>query len=187
MAESKKSRATRASILDAAAEVLGKHPRASTADIASAAGIGRATLHRYYASRAALIQALAHESIAAIDEACAAIDYMGQSPTLSLRQTLEAIAPLGSRYAFLAYQGEAFEDPELVDALARQVSEMRELVEAVKAEGGFGPDVPTAWIVAAMDALIYAAWLEVRAGSLAPRDVAELVFRTLTSGLGPSA
>lgn len=161
--------------------MLGKDPRATLADVAKGAGVGRATLHRYFASREELVSVLALESIQAIDEACAAIDYYGQSPTVSLRQTLEVTVPLGARYAFLAYQ--ATFDEEVMRELSRQHDETRQLVEAVKSEGTFDAEIPTSWIVTTIDHLIYAGWSAVQAGTPAPQ-VVDLMMRTLTRGLG---
>jgi TetR/AcrR family transcriptional regulator, mexCD-oprJ operon repressor len=59
---------TPAAILATAARVLAERPDASTGDIAAAAGVGRATLYRYFPTREALLEALeaqAHQELAA--------------------------------------------------------------------------------------------------------------------------
>lgn len=68
MAQGERIRAqVAASILEAAAAVIAERgDAASMADVATAAGIGRATLYRYFDSRESLIRAL---SSAAIDDA----------------------------------------------------------------------------------------------------------------------
>jgi len=59
----------RTAILDAAAAVIAEHGEAaSMADVAEAAGIGRATLYRYFANRDDLLRALTR---AAIEDASA--------------------------------------------------------------------------------------------------------------------
>lgn len=177
---------TRQALLDAAAEVLSTTPRATLADIATAAGVGRATLHRHFSSRDDLILTLAREALEQTDQACADIDYHGQAASISLRETIEVIVPLGARYAFLAYQPISSRDDSAVGRhLKRQEQQMRELVEAAHVEGMFAPEVPVAWIVATIDALLYAGWSAVQAGTVAPRDVTALILRTITRGLGP--
>ncbi len=47
--------------------VLGKSHKASMADVALAAGVRRATLHRYYPSRAHLLRALAQQAVAELE------------------------------------------------------------------------------------------------------------------------
>ncbi|MEM7152502.1 MAG: TetR/AcrR family transcriptional regulator [Myxococcota bacterium] len=175
---------TRTALLDAAAEVLSRKPRATLADIATAAGVGRATLHRHFKSRDDLVQTLAKHALDQTDEACSHIDYYNQAASVSLRQTLEAIVPLGSRYAFLSYQNISERDDGPIAAqLRRQGEQLRELVVAARDEGMFAPEVSVAWIVATIDALIYAAWNTVSDGSVAPNDVTDLIMRTLTRGL----
>ena len=52
------ARRSRERILDAARELLEGKPRATTAEIAAAAGVGRSTLHRHFATRMDLVRAL---------------------------------------------------------------------------------------------------------------------------------
>ncbi|UMO99431.1 TetR/AcrR family transcriptional regulator [Amycolatopsis sp. EV170708-02-1] len=54
---------TRRAILDAAIETLIKQPSATLADIAAAANVGRTTVHRYFAERSDLIDAISHDAL----------------------------------------------------------------------------------------------------------------------------
>src|SRR5262249_62035047 len=56
-------RTARPSLLDVAAEVLVADPAASLAEVAAAAGIGRTTLHKQYATRDDLLCAVGHRGI----------------------------------------------------------------------------------------------------------------------------
>jgi len=147
--------------------------------------VGRATLHRHFKSRDDLVDTLAHAALDATDAACADINYFGQSASVSLRETIEALVPLGATYAFLAYQpiSEA-QDTPLGERLRAQSEQMRVLVEAAQNDGMFSKDIPLAWLVTSIDALIYAGWDAVRRGDIAPNDVARLTLRTLERGLG---
>jgi AcrR family transcriptional regulator len=92
---------TPAAILDTAAHVLAERPDASINDIAAAAGVGRATLYRYFPTREALLQALAAE---AVDEAVARIAEAGLEQVAvpeALQRFLRAILAVGDRYAIL--------------------------------------------------------------------------------------
>jgi AcrR family transcriptional regulator len=171
--------------LEAAGEVLSRNPRATLADIAAEAGVGRATLHRHFKSRDDLVDTLAHHALDATEAACSSINYFGQPASRSLRQTIEALVPLGAKYAFLSYQpiSEAQATP-LGARLRSQNQQMRELIEAARGEGMFSKDIPVAWLSSSIDALIYAGWSSVRSGDIAPNDVSGLVLRTLERGLG---
>src|SRR6478735_621361 len=86
---------TRKAILDAAMTVLADHPTASLSDIATAADVGRSTVHRYYPERTDLLRALArhvHElSTAAIDRA----DPTHGPADAALRRVVECQLDLG--------------------------------------------------------------------------------------------
>ena len=64
-------RVTSVAVLDAATRVYALNPRASTQEVAAAAGISRATLHRLFPSRDALIEELGLLAVTRINEAYA--------------------------------------------------------------------------------------------------------------------
>lgn len=172
-------------LLDAAGAVLARNPGATMAEIAAKAGVGRATLYRHFPKRDDLIKALALESLRRTDEAAKRIPVDQSSAESALAAVFEAIVPLGDRFRFLSSEPAALRDPEIEAAYDRQLGELAELVDAMKAEGSLDRAVPTAWVVAAIDALVYAAWDAVDDGAVARRDAAALAFRTIVRGLGP--
>ena len=54
---------SRDAIIEAAFSVFSKNPSAALADVAERAGVGRATLHRHFASRDDLMRALSKIAI----------------------------------------------------------------------------------------------------------------------------
>lgn len=173
---------TRDAIIEAAFNTLSRDPSASLSDIADHAGVGRATLHRHFASRDDLVRALALIAIDEMDRAAEAACAHTNSYAEAFENTLIALIPLGDRHGFLA--GEPVEDdPGIADAFARQQNETRALVDAAKAEGLFDPSVPTEWVVQAFDHLLYAGWQSVKDGDATHRQAADLAWRTLTIGL----
>jgi AcrR family transcriptional regulator len=93
---------TSAAILDAAARVFADEGAAANlASVATAAGVSRATLYRYYASREALLQALV---INAIDDAAARLADAGlerASVADAIERILRAFVTVGDRYSVL--------------------------------------------------------------------------------------
>jgi len=173
----------REAIIQSAFAVLGKNPSATLADVAARAGVGRATLHRHFASREDLMRELAllasKQMDSAVDAACAP----AQSYSEAVRLALRALIPLGDRRWFLAIDLFA-DDPELQAEFARQNQETTELMDAAKREGLFDKSVPTSWIVQAFDHLLLAGWECVSAGELTQDQAADLAWRTLINGLG---
>ena len=165
--------------------LLSRNPGASTSEIALRAGVGRATLHRYFPSRADLLRALAAEAMAEIDAAIDSAQQPGLNARESLESYLETIVPIGDRSRFLWSLPEVMNDSEIRAGYVRQLEQARWLVERLKREGSIAADVPTDWVVGALDALTYAGWRSVEEGRIARNGAASLVLRTLLDGLSP--
>ena len=151
--------------------------------IAEAAGVGRTTLHRHFRSREALIRAIAMDAIWDCEAATREARLDEGSAREATGRLFEALIPVGERYHFLLAEAQLEEDPELSEAEERISGPIKDLIERGKGDGTFRPDVPTAWILSAMGALLFAAWEGVRDGDLAPRETPRLVTETLFSGL----
>ncbi|MEM7504103.1 MAG: TetR/AcrR family transcriptional regulator [Pseudomonadota bacterium] len=177
---------TRDALMEASFELLSRNPGASLAEIAEAAGVGRATLHRYFSTRDELLRSLALTAIAEMDAAAEGATHDAETYGEALRATLEVVIPLSTRHGFLANEPIS-DDPELTREYARQDEEVRELIDGAKSEGVFDPTVSTTWIVQAYEYLLYAAWESVNEGEATPSQAANLAWRTLTAGLGASA
>lgn len=173
----------REAIIEAAFQTFNRQQGASLGDVAEAAGVGRATLHRYFRSREVLINALA---LTAIDELKVAVDAAvadAASHTDGLRRALAAIIPLAERQWFLAHEP-VEQDPSIAQTYESDQRELRESIEAAKSEGTFATDIPTEWIAITYENLIYGAWTLVRDGHATPGQAADMAWRTLVSGCG---
>ncbi|MEL7466030.1 MAG: helix-turn-helix domain-containing protein [Pseudomonadota bacterium] len=173
---------TRAAIIEAAFLVFNETPAASLGDVAARAGVGRATLHRYFHGRAELMRALALTAMEELDQAIEEKTAGVETYDEGFRLALHAIVPLAARQWFLSQEGlEA--DAEIAAAYAESKRQTRADVERAKDEGVFAADVPTEWIAAAYEHLAYAAWELVRSGDATPKQAADLAWRTLSQGL----
>jgi AcrR family transcriptional regulator len=181
-----RERRARRQVLEAAARLLVVDRGASMERIAEAAGVGRTTLHRHFRSRDALIRAIALDAV----EECEAAMEEARLEQGSAREATErlfgALIPVGERYHFLLAEAQLEDDPEIRDAEEKIDAPVRRLIERGKGDGTFRAGVPSAWILRAMGALMFAAWEGVRDGELAPRDTPGLVADTLFSGAGGS-
>ena len=180
-----KKKSSKEELLDAAIAVLVDNPSASLSEVVKKAGVGRATLYRYFPTREALVKEIALLAIKQTDEAVAPIIAKKLSSQETLREMLEVIVPLGDRFHFLMSESSSYKDPEVVQAYNRQLSDLNTLVEGLKQEGVVALDISNAWAVAAIDSLIWTAWYSVQTGYVAPKEAASLVYRTLIQGLQP--
>lgn len=160
---------------------------ASMQEIADAAGVGRTTLHRYFPGREELIRSIA---LQAVNESEAAIERarLGEgSVEDAVHRLAGVLVPMGHRFHFLLNEAQLHSDAEYLATEEKLLVEpLEELAERGKREGAFRPDVPVAWIVDSIGALVQAAWEGIRDGRIAARDAPNLVAATLLSGVGRS-
>ena len=171
----------REAIVDAAIDALARNPGASLSAIAERAGVGRATLHRHFSSRADLLTAITRQCM---DEVDAVVDEAlgdARSARDRLSRMLEALIPLGDRYHFLA--SERSDDAGLEARHEASLEWLGSLVDELREEGAIATDVPRSWVVASIDAQVWLAWSQVAAGNLARSDAAGLALRTLLRGM----
>ena len=181
--------ATRDEILAAATRHLNVDPRASMAVLASAAGVGRATLHRHFATREELLHELGTRSLDRWEESLDAADVAGAAASADPDQVLACLGDLLAR--FLADSddfGFALTDSYLVTAddlvLRSDALVEREvgLYTAAPATGVLRADVPPRWLGHAVYGLLVAAREALRNGDVARRDLDTLVLSTFLTG-----
>ena len=174
------------SLLATATEVLVADPAASLSDVATAAGIGRTTLHKLYPTRHALLVALARDALDRLEQtyAAARLDDPGEDVAVVLGRLVTALVPLGPRIEFLLRERSLDAEPELTERLARLDEPVRTLAVRAQSSGRLRPGLPDGWVVASLNALVYAAWEEIAAGRLAPVVAPGLVLDTLLAGVG---
>ncbi len=166
---------------------LADNPEASLSAIADAAGVSRATLHRYFPARQALIDTISLHAIQETDAAVNAINWEGMTGQEYLLAVFEAVIPLGDRYHVLSRVPLDAASDAVREAYARQLRGVDTMVQWMAREGLVASRVPTAWAALVIDSLIYAAWTAVRDGAVAPREAAALACRTYLHGLSENA
>jgi AcrR family transcriptional regulator len=175
---------TRAAILAATASVLAVNRTATMPEIATAAGVGRTTLHRYFADRETLIYEATLDSIRVLTEAVAEA-ATGDGPALdAMRRFVTAAVSIGERLVFL------FGDPAVLRDIPPAQSPNEELVIDLIArgqhEGVFDADLNPTWIRHALYGLILRGNEQAMAGALPRHTVAPLITRTFERGICPA-
>lgn len=168
-------------ILEAALRLFHADSGVTMSEIAKAAGIGRATLHRHFQNKDDLIQALSARCMEEMNAAVLATDSTDKPAVVRLHAMLKSAIPLGDRYAFLSF--ERMEDEHLQSAYQEQLTWTSALIEQLKTEQAIAKDVPTSWAVAQVDQVIWTAWTAVWNSELTTDDAADLAQRTLLKGL----
>jgi AcrR family transcriptional regulator len=172
-------------VLRAAAALLATDSGASLAEIASAAGVGRTTVHRIFPTRADLLTALALQAVARLETALGAA-RLDDGPTPQvLARVVEEVLPLADELSFLDAGPEVWDLPQLQDAWLSVASALDSLVERGQREGDIRGDVPAEVVVEAFTGILLGVWNGVRDGRVAPATATRHVLTLTLTGITP--
>lgn len=174
--------ARKQAVLDAATRLLAVNPRASMQDIATAAGISRATLHRYFSSRDELIEALGLLAVDRITAAYAAARLDEGTVLEALERLVEALVPVVHQFAFLVSETQIRECEDVTKSDRELQVQTEHLMRRGQIEGTLRSDRPAAWLPYALSGLFLAAEEAVRMGDIAPREASQLVLDSFLHG-----
>lgn len=180
---------TRERILVAAQRHLNQHPTASLADLAAAADVGRATLHRYFAGRDDLLEELGGRSLDRWEQSLAAAGVDAAAADGDAATLRGCLTDLLSRYVADSDDfGFALTDSFLLSSTAHMARTQelfaREVAfyAAAQRAGVLRDDVPPVWLGHAVYGLLVAAREALRLGDLPRRGLEDLVLTTLLAG-----
>ncbi|MCW6005700.1 TetR/AcrR family transcriptional regulator [Micromonospora sp. CPCC 205371] len=169
-----------AAVLDAAVEVLGRHPDAKVEQVAAAAGVTRQTVYAHYPSRPLLVTAvidrITAESVAALD--AAHVD--NRTVTEALLRWLDVTWRLFDHYPLLLHPsvtavGQADSDRQHAPVTER----LERLIRRGQASGEFDGTLSPAWLVSATITLGHAAGGEVAAGRMTTAQAAAALRQSI--------
>ncbi len=136
---------TAAAIIDSAATVLAERGEAaSMEEIASSAGIGRATLYRYFPNRQALLRAMAAASVQELAAQVKEADLEAVPFEEAIARLARGILATGSKYIALSGDGVRHTDayPEVQVEVVEPIRALfRRAIADGSLRGGFSPDV----------------------------------------------
>jgi len=172
-----------ARILDAAVEALADDPEASMAEVARRAGVVRATVYVHFPTREALISAVTEDAMSEVVEVILAAEPERGDPADALRRVVtEAWRTLGRYHALVAINTR-LPDADLHHRHGAVFAALESLIERGQRTGAFRKDVPAAWHLSMLVALIHAASAELRAERLPPRKVESALVATALGAL----
>ncbi|WP_460356119.1 TetR/AcrR family transcriptional regulator [Mycobacterium sp. ZZG] len=175
--------ATRDELLRAAADFLGRRPNATQDEIATAVGVSRATLHRHFAGRLALMTALEELAIAEMRAALDTARLHEGTAADALRRLVAACEPVSPYLALLYSQSQELDVDTTLDIWHDVDSEITTLFERGQRAGEFRPELTAAWLTEAFYGLIGSTAWSIRAGRAAARDFDRFVIGLLLHGV----
>jgi AcrR family transcriptional regulator len=151
------------------------------AAIARQAGVVRATIYVHFPTREALIDAVTDRAIAEATEVIAAAEPERGDAVEALRRVVTAAWRTLGRFHALVAINTGLPQAELHRRHAPVIAALVPLIERGQRAGEFRPDVPPAWHLSMLLALVHAASGEVDAGRV---DVAKIESALVATALG---
>ncbi|MCZ1010877.1 TetR/AcrR family transcriptional regulator [Streptomyces lydicus] len=170
-------------VLKEAAALLTRRASTPMDEIARAAGISRATLHRHFAGRDALIRALEEHGIAQFVQAIDAARLEEGEAVEALRRLIAEAEPVAAVLAFLFTENQLFEDGEINAGWAELDARIAALFRRGQEEGDFRIDLSAAWLTEAFYGLIGAGAWAVHEGRVARNDLNHSIAELLLGGI----
>ena len=169
-------------VLRAAAALLTRKSTATMDEVAKAAGISRATLHRQFAGRDALVRALEALGIAECETALDAARLDDGRAEDAVRRLVREAEPAAGLLAFLYTENQLFEGEEQHAGWARIDDRITALFRRGQQSGEFRIDLTPAWLTEALFGLLASAVWLVQSGKGAPKDFTHMTVVLLLGG-----
>jgi AcrR family transcriptional regulator len=173
-----------AQILDAALDALASDPEANMAEIARRAGVVRATVYAHFPTREALIAAVTERAIAEVAQVIRAAEPHRGEPADALARLIATAWRTMGRYHPLVAINKSLPPEELHAKHGPVLASLEPLIARGQRDGTFRDDVPPAWHLAMILALIHAASGAVDAGHGTPEEIESALVATVLGAVG---
>ncbi|MFD9822277.1 TetR/AcrR family transcriptional regulator [Streptomyces violascens] len=170
-------------VLRTAAALLTRKATATMDEVARAAGIGRATLHRHFAGREALVRALEELGIRELEGALDKARLDEGAVSEALRRMVAEVEPVAGLLAFLVTENQLFEGEQMNAGWARIDARVSVLFKRGQEQGEFRIDLTPAWLTEALYGLIGAGAWAVQDGRVAAKDFQYMIAELLLGGV----
>jgi AcrR family transcriptional regulator len=169
-------------VLRSAAALLTRKSTSTMDEVAKAAGISRATLHRLFAGRDALVRALEGLGIEECEAALAAARLGDGTAQEAVRRLVRELEPAAGLLAFLYTENQLFEGEEQNDGWARIDARISALFRRGQQSGEFRIDLTPVWLTEALFGLLSSAVWLLQSGKGAPKDFHHMTVELLLGG-----
>lgn len=172
----------REQVLRSAAALLTRKSTATMDEVARAAGLSRATLHRHFAGRDALVRALESLGIAECEAALTTARTDEGPAAEAVRRLVREMEPSAGLLAFLYTENQLFEGEEQNEGWARIDAALTELFRRGQEGGEFRIDLTPVWLTEALYGLLASGAWAVAEGRVARNDFTHMIVELLLGG-----
>ena len=172
------------SILDGSVAALASDPDASMAEIARRAGVVRATVYMHFPTRDSLLDAVMDHAIADVTASVAAARPDEGDPGVALERVLTTTwRKLDRLHSLITINTARLSAEEFHRRHMPFISAIAPLIERGREQGIFRRDLPAAWHLSMLLAIVHAASGEVQSGRIAEADVEAAMLSTAMNAL----
>lgn len=172
----------REQVLRAAASLLTRKATATMDEVARTAGISRATLHRHFAGRDALVLALEEFGLGRLERALDAARLDEGPAADALRRLIAEVDPVAGFLAFLVTENQLFEAGQPHPGWRRLDARVSAVFQRGQRSGEFRIDLTPAWLTEALYGLIGSGAWAVQDGRVAAKDFQYMIVELLLGG-----
>ena len=175
-----------AAIRDAALEALASDPDSSMSEIARRAGVVRATIYVHFPTREALLDVVMERAVADVVEAMRSAEPQRGEPVEALERVLRATwRELARFHALLALNTARLSAEELHRRHLPMLDQLQPLIERGQKHGVFRSDLPAAWHLAVIRAIVHTASAESQNGRIPESEAEAAMLSTALSAISP--
>jgi len=173
-----------AAILDAGLEALASDPDSSMSEIAGRAGVVRATIYVHFPTRTALLDAVMEHAVDQVVEAMKRAEPARGRPAEALERVLLATwRELARFHGLLALNTARLSAEELHRRHVPMLDQLEPLIERGQREGVFRSDLPIAWHLAVIRAIVHAASASIEGGRLEESEAQAAMLTTALAAI----
>ena len=173
-----------AAILDAALEALASDPDSSMSEIARRAGVVRATIYVHFPTRESLLDAVMEYAVGQVVEAMSGAEPQRGEPVEALERVLRATwRQLAQFHGLLALNTARLSAEELHRRHRPMLDQLEPLIERGQKQGVFRSDLPVAWHLAVVRAIVHTASYEIQAGRIEESEAEAAMLTTAVAAI----
>ena len=177
-----------AAILDAGLEALASDPDSSMSEIARRAGVVRATIYVHFPTRTSLLDAVMEHAVDQVVEAMKRAEPARGRPAEALERVLLATwRELARFHGLLALNTARLSAEELHRRHVPMLDQLEPLIERGQREGVFRSDLPIAWHLAVIRAIVHAASASIQGGRLEESEAEAAMLTTALAAIAAPA
>jgi AcrR family transcriptional regulator len=174
-----------AAILNAALEALASDPDSSMSEIARRAGVVRATIYVHFPTRTDLLDAVMEYAVAQVAEATKNAEPQRGEPVEALERVLRATwRQLAQFHGLLAINAARLSAEELHRRHLPVLDQFAPLIERGQKQGVFRSDLPVAWHLAVIRAIVHTASAESQNGRIPESEAEPAMLSTALAAIG---